>query len=60
MVALIEDYIRKMGLAVSVERIRVVSDEDVQVHRFIGSPSVRINGLDIEPSARSVTQYGFT
>jgi hypothetical protein len=26
--------------------------------RFLGSPTVRINGMDIEPSARSRNYYG--
>ncbi len=26
--------------------------------RFLGSPSVRINGVDVEPAARSAEQFG--
>jgi hypothetical protein len=36
-----------------------VSDYDsAQAHRFLGSPTVRINGIDIEPSAQSRSDYG--
>lgn len=30
-----------------------------RVH-FLGSPSIRVNSLDIEPEARSSQQFGFT
>jgi hypothetical protein len=26
--------------------------------RFLGSPSVLVNGLDVEPAARSAKQFG--
>lgn len=34
-----------------VTLIRIDEDHDAQVHRFIGSPSVRVNGRDVEPAA---------
>ena len=43
-----------------IERIEIKTDSDVETHKFIGSPAVRINGLDVDPAARLVTQYGFT
>ncbi len=27
-------------------------------NRFLGSPAVRVNGIDVEPSARTSTQFG--
>ena len=55
-----ESYAEEIGLEIRIERVIVRSDADVQRHKFLGSPTVRINGLDVEPSARSSTQYGFT
>ncbi len=49
-----------MGLEIDIERVLVRTDADVQQMKFLGSPTVRINGLDIEPSARSRTEYGFS
>jgi hypothetical protein len=49
-----------VGLEIHIDRVVVRTDAEVQEHKFLGSPTVRINGLDIEPSARSSTQYGFT
>lgn len=35
-----------------------VSDQDAAIaHEFLGSPSVRVNGLDIEPSRRIETEF---
>jgi len=47
-------------LEVSIERIIVKTDEDVQKYKFTGSPTVRIRGLDVDPAARDATQFGFT
>lgn len=38
--------------------IEVTSSEAAQLQRFLGSPSVRINGLDVEPGADAREAYG--
>jgi len=45
------------GLSDAVESIRVDTQEDAARHRFIGSPTVRVDGEDIEPAARRRTHY---
>lgn len=47
------------GLKIEVKRIRVRNVSHAQELRFLGSPSIRINGCDVEPEARSRTDYGF-
>jgi hypothetical protein len=37
---------------------RVETPEDAEVVRFLGSPSVRVDGRDIEPGAERRTDYG--
>jgi hypothetical protein len=37
---------------------RVTDANGARDLRFLGSPTVRINDIDIEPSARSRTDYG--
>jgi len=34
--------------------------EDAIKHRHIGSPTVQVNGLDIDPGAREINQFGIT
>ena len=41
-----------------VVRINVDSEELVKKHRFLGSPSIQINGQDIEIDSRSATDFG--
>ena len=42
----------------SVQQINVNTEEFVQKSRFLGSPSIRINGKDIEKEARTSTDFG--
>ena len=53
-------FAAKVSVPVEIDRITVKTDDDAQRFQFIGSPTVRVNGLDVEPSARNLTQYGFT
>lgn len=42
-------------------RVRVISDPDeAQCERFLGSPSVRINGRDVDPTADQRQDYGLS
>lgn len=53
------DVLRAKGL--SEAHIRVVEIEDLDEAlklRFLGSPTVRINGDDVEPGARSRSDFG--
>ena len=38
--------------------LRIVDDEAAQRQRFLGSPTVRVDGRDIEPDAEQRTDYG--
>lgn len=40
-----------------VER-RVATAEDAVAQRFLGSPTVRVDGVDVEPGAGERTDYG--
>ena len=58
-VRLVHEIARELGLRVTVEELEVTSAEDAARVRFLGSPSVLVNGSDIEPSARRSTAYAF-
>ena len=49
---LIERVGKEIGLVAAIETVLVTSQEKAIEFRFVGSPTVRINGLDIEPAAR--------
>src|SRR6266849_173379 len=59
-VARVKQVMADLGLQVGIEEIQVTSLEDVQQLRFLGSPTVRVNGVDIEPSAQGRTNYGLS
>ena len=35
-----------------IDKINVEDDETARVQEFLGSPSIRVNGIDIDPTAR--------
>lgn len=37
---------------------RIETDDDAQRHRFLGSPTVRVNGVDVDPTVAGRTGYG--
>jgi hypothetical protein len=37
---------------------RIPDDEAAQRERFLGSPSVRVDGLDVDPASHGRTDYG--
>ena len=41
-----------------LELRRVASPEDAETQRFLGSPSVRVDGDDVEPGAAERTDFG--
>jgi hypothetical protein len=46
---------------VSADVVEVaVNDVPARLVGFLGSPSIRVDGQDVDPSARSVGQYGLT
>jgi len=52
--------LRAAGLPEGFEQIEVKSPEAAARLRFLGSPSVRINGLDAEPAARTRRDFGLS
>lgn len=47
--ALIQEVLAETGIPASVELLPLETEEQARRHRFIGSPTVRIEGLDVEP-----------
>jgi hypothetical protein len=54
----VKEALRAEGLPGAVAEIEVPDAETAQRLRFLGSPSIRVNGVDIEPDARSLTAFG--
>lgn len=58
-IARIREVLAELALAAEVERIEVTPDTCAQL-RFLGSPTVQIDGLDIEPAARDRTAFAMS
>lgn len=48
--ALVAGPLAAMGLALDIRRIHVATRDDAVAHRLITSPTIRINGDDIDPA----------
>lgn len=59
-VELARDVARELGVPAEVEEVEVKSPEDARRLRFLGSPSVHVNGVDVEPRARGRSDFGYT
>jgi hypothetical protein len=55
---LIEAVMQSQGVAAEVELTNVKTQAEAGRLRFLGSPTIRVNGVDIDPVARSSTEYG--
>ncbi len=53
----LREVMEEMGIDDEIEMIEIKTDEDVQRHRFLGSPSIRVNGRDIEERMANDTDY---
>ena len=56
----IRDVARDLGIAIRVARTEVTTQSQADRLCFLGSPTVQINGMDIDPAARASTASGFT
>ena len=55
---LIEEVLSELGLRADVSEIMVHTLEQAKSLKFLGSPSIRVNGNDIEPVAADRQDYG--
>jgi mercuric ion transport protein len=56
----VREELQCQGLPKVIREVEVRTQAEAEALSFIGSPSVRINGLDIEQEARDLTNYGMS
>src|SRR5712672_3208825 len=54
----VRQLLREEDLSAEVLEVNVSDASIAQRVGFLGSPSVRVNGLDVEPEARAAREYG--
>ncbi len=53
----LKEVLSEAGLEDDIEAINIEKPEDVTKHRFLGSPSIRINDRDLEIVEDESTEY---
>jgi len=59
-IELVESVAKEMNINVNLNLTVIETPEQAQKNRFIGSPTIQINGLDIEPELRKIELFGVT
>ena len=55
--SLANEVLNELGLSTEIREVEVRTPEDAEQMRFLGSPSLRVDGKDIEPGAEDRTEY---
>ena len=55
---MVEEAVRELDLAADVSEIIVDTEQKARELKFLGSPSIRVNGRDVEPGAEERQDYG--
>ncbi len=59
-VELARSVLAELDAEVAVREVEIADPDDAEQHRFLGSPSIRVDGVDIEPGASERTDYGMS
>lgn len=59
-VDVVKNVAQDLNIPVNIEMVMVGAQEQARELRFLGSPTVQIEGFDIEPSARASVAFGLT
>ncbi len=54
----VREVISAAGIRDTIAEMEIRNGMDAEKWQFIGSPTVRINGVDVEPEARAVRHFG--
>jgi hypothetical protein len=55
----VRSVLMQQGISAELTEIEVPDAESAEAVGFLGSPTIRVNGLDIDPAARAAKQAGF-
>ena len=59
-IASINDIAAQMGVEIDLEHIVISTEEEARLYRHIGSPTVQVEGEDIESQARVVQRFSLS
>ena len=55
----IRECTSELGIPINLREVLVRTQEEADAWRFLGSPTVQVNGIDIDPGARANNDFGF-
>lgn len=56
----LRETLDSLGQQDQIHEVEISSQAEAEAIRFVGSPSIRINGSDIEPWARTTKKFGLS
>lgn len=56
----LEALVKEEGIDSHMTLVKVESKKEAETLRFLGSPTVRVNGVDVEQPARTTNEYGLS
>jgi hypothetical protein len=56
--ARVRELVSAHHVQATIDAVPVGSDEEARARRFLGSPTLRVDGADVEPGAEERTDYG--
>lgn len=51
--------VRSLAPHATIEPVEIKTQEGAVRMRFLGSPTIHVDGVDVEPEARARTDFGF-
>src|SRR5260370_35679943 len=59
-IEMVRETLKSLGRQDEIHLVEVYTQPDAEAVAFVGSPSIRINGADIEPWARTAKAFGLS
>jgi hypothetical protein len=57
---ILREALNSLGCQDEIHQIEIHTQAEAEENGFVGSPSIRINGSDIEPWARTTKEFGLS
>jgi len=54
---IINEVMKELHISANIRKIEIIGEDEAKRYRFPGSPTVRINGIDIDPSTKDTSGY---
>ena len=54
----IHEIAKELAVPIHIENVLIATEEEASRNRFFGSPTVQINGVDLDPEKGESTAYG--